>query len=100
MGDEWWAAAAGAVVGGLVGNGVGQNQGYNKGYADGYQRAKWEMQQQLMALRAELEDQLRRVQAQVNDLGRSSADHGERLEGIEETLGRILAILQAEARAR
>ena len=100
MGDEWFAAIAGAVAGGLFGHEVGQTKGYNKGYTDGYQRARWETDQQLAALRAEFSDQVRQLQAQVNELARGSKDHDERLEGIESTLGRILTILQAEAVAR
>lgn len=94
------AFVGGGILGGAIGYAAGYNQGYNVGYSEGYQRAKWEMEQQMASLRAEFTDQIRQLQAQINDVARTNSNYDQRLTQIERLMGQILTILEAEASGR
>jgi hypothetical protein len=89
------------VIGGIVvavaGGAVGHKIGYDAGFRAGYNQARWEMEQQVNAMRAEFSDQVQQLQAQVNQLSRVGASHDERMARIEQLLERLLTTLQAEA---
>jgi chromosome condensin MukBEF ATPase and DNA-binding subunit MukB len=87
----------GGIVGAVLGGAVGHQFGYDTGFRAGYNQAKWEMEQELNAMRAEVADQMRQMQAQINQLGRVGASHDERMTRVEQLLERLLSTLQAEA---
>jgi flagellar biosynthesis/type III secretory pathway protein FliH len=93
MSDDLVGLVVGGLFGGVLGHGVGYNQGYNAGY----QRAKWEMEQQMASMRMEFMDNVKQLQAQVNEVARSGSNRDQRMVRIEQSVGSILAVLQAEA---
>lgn len=55
------------------------------------------MEQQVNAMRAEFAEEVRQLQAQVNQVARISSNHEERMARIEQLLERLVSTLQAEA---
>jgi len=87
----------GALIGGAAGHQIGYDAGYRVGYGAGYNQAKWEMEQQIAAMRAEFADKFTQLQAQVNELARVAINSNQRQDRLEQLIQRLLSTLEEEA---